>query len=136
MREQVEVLEHHADVAAHEVDLAVRVGDVLALDEDAAGRGLLEAVDAAQEGGLAGPGRSDHADHLTRFDPEIDSPEDLEVAEGLVESIDFDGRDVSSDGHRARSPPLEQPGCLGQRDGDGQVDEAGHQDRCCVRMWR
>ena len=61
MREQVEVLEHHADFAAHLVDALEVVGQLGAVDDDAALLVLFQPVDAADHRRLAGAGRS--ADH-------------------------------------------------------------------------
>ena len=55
MREQVEMLEHHAHLHADGVQLpALCVGDVPALELDNAACGLLEEVKAAQERTLTG----------------------------------------------------------------------------------
>ncbi|MCY1432181.1 hypothetical protein D9M71_481710 [compost metagenome] len=64
VREQVEVLEDHADFAAIGVDVGLRVGQVDAVDAHRTGVELLQAVQAAQEGRLAGAGRADHHQHL------------------------------------------------------------------------
>ena len=61
MREEVEVLEHHADFAADLVDALEVVGELGAVDDDAALLVLLEPVDAADHRRLAGAGRA--ADH-------------------------------------------------------------------------
>jgi hypothetical protein len=53
VREQVEVLEHHADFAAHLVDLLEVVGQFDAVDDDLALLVLLEPVDAADQRRLA-----------------------------------------------------------------------------------
>ena len=73
MREEVELLEHHAHVATDAVDIGLGVGDGLAVDENLAGGGLLEAVQAAQERGLAGAGGADDADHLSLLDVDVDA---------------------------------------------------------------
>ena len=63
VRKQVEVLEHHAHLAAHGVDIHLRVGDLRAGKGDGTGRRLLEQVQAAQERRLAGAGGADD-DHV------------------------------------------------------------------------
>src|SRR5690606_3379080 len=90
VREQVELLEHHADAGADAVDVDVRVEDVDPLDEDLASGRLLEQVDRAQQGGFAGPGRSDDAHHLALPDHQVDALEHLDVAEALVQVSDLD----------------------------------------------
>ena len=77
MREQVEVLEHHADLRtlprdlalAQLVDLVARlaVAHELAVDPQSSGVDLLEVVDAPQEGGLPGPRRADDDHDLARL---------------------------------------------------------------------
>jgi hypothetical protein len=56
VRQQTETLEHHAHLAAPQLDqrLAVHRQQVLAVDVDLAGGGLGQARDAAQQGRLAG----------------------------------------------------------------------------------
>jgi hypothetical protein len=49
MREQVELLEHHADIGTHCVD-AAQIGSQLdAIDDDAAGLMFLEPIDATDQ---------------------------------------------------------------------------------------
>src|SRR5699024_9937418 len=103
MREEVEALEDHADAGALGGDLlagellpaAVRqgVGPVplhLAVDEDAPRAGLLELVDAAQQGGLAGAGGAHQHRHLAGVHREVAALQHVEVAEGLVDLLDLD----------------------------------------------
>ncbi len=47
-------------------------------------------VDAAQERRLAGAARPDQADDLVIVDHEVDASQDLELPEGLVETLDAD----------------------------------------------
>src|SRR3546814_14638725 len=58
------LLEHHADLAAQAVHRIARVEDVLAVEQDRAGGPQLgvdgvDAVEDAQQGGLAATGRSE-----------------------------------------------------------------------------
>ena len=57
VREQIEALEHHADLRAHSIDIGALGGDLGVLEEHLAARGLLKQVHAAQERGLAGTRR-------------------------------------------------------------------------------
>ena len=57
VREQVEALEHHADLRAHSVDIGALGGNLGVLEKHLAARGLLEQVHAAQERGFAGTRR-------------------------------------------------------------------------------
>src|SRR5205085_3352469 len=88
-----EALEDHPDLRplarnlrlAQLVELAgaLAVADELAVDPEAAGVDLLQVVDAAQEGGLAGARGAQHAHHLARLDLERDAAQHLEPAEAL-----------------------------------------------------
>jgi hypothetical protein len=53
------VLEHHPHLAAHGVDVHLRVGDLRAVEDDGARARLLEQVQAAQKRRLTGAGRAD-----------------------------------------------------------------------------
>ena len=97
MREQVELLEDHADLLAlagnvalvQLVELAVglAVADQLTVDRQAAGVDLLKVVDAAQEGRLARAGRTEQAHHLAAVDGEVDALQHLVAAEALVHAL-------------------------------------------------
>ena len=60
--EQAGVLEHDGDVVPQRAER--HVGDVLAVDQDAAGIGRAQALQERQRGGLAGAGRPDQRDGL------------------------------------------------------------------------
>ena len=90
VREEVELLEDHADALADRIQVALRRGDVDALDDDLAAGGLLKAVDAAKQGRLARAGRTDHDDDLLLVDDQVDALEDLVGAEVLVDVADLD----------------------------------------------
>src|SRR5256885_7984588 len=66
-------LEHHGDVlAAQRAQIALAQGiDVLAIDHDAPGRGLDEAVEHAHQGGLARARQAHDDGDLARLDGEI-----------------------------------------------------------------
>ena len=66
MREQVELLEHHADIAPDGVDVLQVVGQFNAIDDDLAALMLLQPVDAADQRGFAGAGRAADDDPLAR----------------------------------------------------------------------
>ena len=81
VREQVEVLEHHAHLLAHSVDVGfIHLG---ALKFDAAGGGDLQPVQAAQEGGLAAAGGADQADHVAAVDVDINTLQHVQGGGGL-----------------------------------------------------
>ena len=82
VREQVEVLEHHAHLLAHSVDVGfVHLG---ALKFDAAAGGDLQPVQAAQEGGFAAARGADKADHVAAVDVDVDALQDVESGGSLL----------------------------------------------------
>ena len=82
------MLEHHPDVLAHLVDVDILVREVELVDAHGSGGDVFEAVEATQEGRLAGTGRPDDADHFTALDVDVQALEDLVVAERLLQSLD------------------------------------------------
>src|SRR6185312_847917 len=76
---------------ANLVDLLQVVGQLDAVDDDAAGLVLLEPVDAADHGGLArarGPGDDDA---LAAVDAQVDVAQHVKIAVPLVHGDDLDG---------------------------------------------
>src|SRR5690606_40937072 len=92
VREEVELLEHHADLAPHLGDLAHVVGQLGAVDDDAAAVVLLEPVDAADEGRLARARGPDHHDDLLAADGEVDALQGLAAPEPLLDPGALDDR--------------------------------------------
>lgn len=90
MREEVEVLEHHADFTTHLIDLFQIVGEFDAIDIDGAGLVLFQPVDAADHGRFARAGRAGNDDTLTAHDLEVDIAQHVEVAIPLVHADEFD----------------------------------------------
>ena len=87
VREQVERLEHHADVGAQLRQLAALVGQHLTVDRDGAGVDGLEPIDGAAQRRLARSRRPEHHDHLTAVDVEVDVLEHVQAAEVLVDRL-------------------------------------------------
>ena len=90
MREQVEALEHDADVAAQRVEVDAGAADAVVVQADLAALDRLQAVDAAQQRGLAAARGADQADDLVRLDVEAEALEHLEGAVALVDVLDLD----------------------------------------------
>jgi hypothetical protein len=106
MREQVELLEHHADVAPDRVDRLHVVGELDAVDDQVPALVFLEAVDAADQGRLArARGAADH-DALAARDVELDVAQHVELAVPLVDAVESDDRCFSRHGHCRRIPVL------------------------------
>ena len=75
----VRVLEHHLDATVESASLVARERqDVRAIIGDAAGIGLMQADQAAREGGFAAAGFANDADRLTTGDGEADVVDGLE----------------------------------------------------------
>ena len=85
--EEVEVLEHHAHLLAH----GVNVGFVHfhALKFDAAAGGDLQPVQAAQERGFAAAGGADQADHIAAVNVNVDALEDIQRGGGLFVAFEL-----------------------------------------------
>ena len=112
VREQIEALEHQADVAAARRDLAFvklmqpvadpPVTDHRAVDDELAGVDPLEVVHTAEERALAGSGGPDQAHDLSRVDREGDAFEHIDRTEALVH---VDRLDHRRDSHAAAANP-------------------------------
>ena len=92
VREQVEALEHHAELGAHGGELPPLLGKGLALDEDLAGIDRLEAVDGAAERRFAGARGADHHDDLALSNGKAHVLEHMELSEVLVHMAELDDR--------------------------------------------
>jgi len=86
----VELLEHHGAAHAPGAQFrALEVGDIGAVPQDAASARLLQAVDHAEEGRLAGAGAADHADKAAGLDRERDIVHRALLAEGAGNGMQF-----------------------------------------------
>ena len=90
------MLEHHADLAADLVDLLEVVGELDAVDDDAALLVLLQPVDAADHRRLAGSGRAADHDALAAHDAQIDVAQHVELAVPFVHADEIDGDGVAA----------------------------------------
>src|SRR5215467_11036869 len=90
MREQVELLEHHADFAADRLDVLDVRGQLDPSDDDLTSLVLFQSVDAADHRRLAGARRPADDDTLSLLDLEIEVPKDVEIAEPFVDVTQLD----------------------------------------------
>ena len=67
-------------------------GHVLAVDQDAAAIGRLEAGQQAQQGGLAAARAAQQREKLAALDLEIDACHGVDDTEALGQSLNFDDR--------------------------------------------
>ena len=72
------------------------VADQLAVDAHEPAVDLLQVVDRAQQGRLAGPGRAEQHRHLAGAHGQVDAPQHLERAEALVHATQVDHRRAGS----------------------------------------
>ena len=84
MREEVEMLKHHAHLLAVEVDVAALVGNLDAVDDNRALGRRLEQVEAAQEGGFPRAGGPDHHDDLAGIDLRVDAVERVDAVFAII----------------------------------------------------
>jgi hypothetical protein len=95
VREQIELLEHHAEPLPNSAkfafpidDLSVltrfRPSDQLAVKVDLAGGGKLHEVQAAKKRALARSRPPDDGDTLAGFHREVDASQDVKIAEPLL----------------------------------------------------
>ena len=104
--EEVELLEHHPDLAADPREVRGVRAELPPREDDASFLVFLEPVDAADQRGLARPGRAADHDALALRDPEVHAAEHLERAEPLAHAVEFDQRlSWSQASHRFRSGP-------------------------------
>ena len=91
MGKQVELLEHHAHTEQYLGGrLGVGADQIHVVVEYLSTGGLLQQVEAAQEGGLAAAGGSYDGHHLTGLDLNVDAFEHLMVLETLFQPLDAD----------------------------------------------
>src|SRR5215472_3695285 len=90
MRKQVELLEHHPNLAAHLVDRLEILGKLGAVDDDATALPVLDPVDAAKQRRLAAARGTAYDDALSAHDFEVDVAQHMESPEPFVELDDLD----------------------------------------------
>jgi hypothetical protein len=101
VREEVELLEDHADLAADGADVADIVGELDAVHHDLPALVFLEPVDGSDECRLAGPRWAKDHQHLAQLHGEVDAAKDVQLAEPLVNVAAHD--DVAVGGAIGRS---------------------------------
>src|SRR5450830_127347 len=87
VREQVEVLEHHANFTTDRFDLLEVVGQFHAIDHDAALLVLFQTVEAADGGRLARTRRAAENDTFALLDVQVDVFQHVELAVPLVHAL-------------------------------------------------
>ena len=90
MREQVEALEHDADVLAQRVEIDAPPRHPFAVQPDLALLDRLQRVHATQQGRLSGTRGTDEADDLVFIDAEIDTTQYFVAAEILVHVVQLE----------------------------------------------
>ena len=110
MREKVERLEHHPDLATDGGDVANVIGELDAVDEDVSALVFLEPIDRPDERRLAGAGGTEDHDHFAALDGQVDAAQYMELAEPFVDVaadddvVGFAGSGLIPNGHRVPTP--------------------------------
>ncbi len=84
MGEEVELLKDHADLTADGSDVADIMGEFNAIHDDLTALVLLQPINGADEGGLAGAGRAENDDDLPLLHGHVDALQRVKVAEPLM----------------------------------------------------
>src|SRR5260370_7996390 len=92
MRKQIELLKHHAGLAADRLDILHIRRQLDTGNDDLAALVLLQPVDAADHRRLAGAGRPADYDTFALVDLEIDVSKDVKLAEPFVDMPQLDDR--------------------------------------------
>jgi hypothetical protein len=85
MRIQIEMLEHHTDIAPDLVDIGLLVAQPDAVHDQFPVRNRFQPVDATDERAFAGAGRPDYDDDLAGMDGQINVFEHMEMPVMLVD---------------------------------------------------
>ena len=110
-RQRVGALEHHANLLAHLHQLNVIVVDVLAQHFDGAidahvAQPLVDAINAAQEGGLSAAGGPDQRGNDALLDVQVDVEQCLEGPVPEVQLVGPDGRRLVKLVHYPKRPSM------------------------------
>jgi hypothetical protein len=92
VREEVELLEDHADALPHARNVGTAPCDLLALEPDRPGVEVLEEIHAAQKRRLAAPARPDDGQYLAGRHSQVDATQHGAVAEALVDPYELQRR--------------------------------------------
>jgi hypothetical protein len=84
MGEQVEGLKNHSDFAAHGRNVPNVMRQLKSIHNNRAPLVLLQAVDGADKGGLAGSGRTEDHDHFARLDLHTYATQRVKIVKPLV----------------------------------------------------
>ena len=90
--EQVERLEHHADLGTQAGELFAFLGQWLSINANITGINGFQTVDGTAHGGFAGAGRTDDDQHLALLDGEVDVLEHMQITVVLFNVGQFDQR--------------------------------------------
>jgi hypothetical protein len=89
MREEVEVLKHHADFAPDQMQFFRLCVDFFSVDADRPAARFFQEVDTPQQRALPGTARTDYDHNLTLFDLEVDIVDDLMFSIPFIQMPDF-----------------------------------------------
>jgi hypothetical protein len=92
---QIKMLKDDANLAPEPVNVNLFVMKRRSVHIELARRDFFEPIDAAEQGALAGTGRSDNHDYFALFDPKVDILEDMEAAVKFTDVLEFDQKYTS-----------------------------------------
>ena len=90
MREEVEVLKHHADFPPNRINVADIIGQLDTINNDFALLMLLQPVDATDEGGFSRAGWPTDDNSLALINGQVEIFENMEVPVPLVHALNPD----------------------------------------------
>jgi len=99
MRIQIEVLEHHAHLLSHLVQVDAGAVDIGAVNDYLAVCSGFKPVAASQHAALAGTGWADHGNHFTWSYSKVDPLEHRVIAVRLMQVDEFEDRGVLHDAY-------------------------------------
>ena len=92
MREEVELLEHHAGFLTDQALVDLRIVDLQTVDDQIATGDLFQLVDAAQQRRLTGAGRANDDHHFALGDVQVDVMQHLGFTKVLGDVFKFNHR--------------------------------------------
>ena len=90
MGKEIELLKDHAHLATHRVDVLGVIIQLCSVHHNSSRLMLLQSIEAANQGGLSGPGRAANHHALALPHRQVNVLQHLKVAKPLADSLDLD----------------------------------------------
>ena len=88
MRKQVKLLEYHADMTADFINIRAPVGNAFPVHKNFSASRRFQQIQAAQECGFPGTGRSDHAHDFAGVDLRVNALQDIQRSKTFFQASD------------------------------------------------